>query len=292
MDLFSSNDTITVPESKNSNSTVTSVKKTATIRVNKYVDNRTELSRNKIGISDEKILGISKKNLVLDREVVELVTGSIKKRFDNAGFQLLDDDSALYELSGVVKELTYNVKVRDEIVIAIETTLKETATGRTVWSGIVVEKDERFAGVSGNSKSDIAQYLMLKLGVVTKKTYDAISATVISLRPDLFNVLPGTKPIAGVTVLFTPGADQPASGVVPVMSVMALPKTGMLVLSTKPARAKVYVGGVYFGLSPLRAEIEAGVHSVDVKLEGYKTTTEKVSVRKDDTTELELVLER
>jgi hypothetical protein len=45
-------------------------------------------------------------------------------------------------------------------------------------------------------------------------------------------------------------------------------------------------------MSPLRVEVEAKVHNVSVKLDGHKTTTEKVSVRKDETTELELVLER
>jgi hypothetical protein len=156
----------------------------------------------------------------------------------------------------------------------------------------VAEKDNRFAGVSGNNKADIAKYLMIKLGVVTKKSCDAISDALVSKHPDLFGVLPGTKPVAGVTVLFSPGADQAASNVIPVMSVMAPPKTGMLALSTKPARAKVYLGGVYFGLTPLRVEIEAGIHSLEVKLDGYKTASEKVSVRKDETTELELVLER
>ncbi len=290
-DLFSSSDMIAVPELKNPSSMVPTVKNAATLHVKSYVDTRAGMSLNKIGISSERIVGISGKELVLDREVTELVTKAMRKRFDDAGFQLVDNDSATYELNGVVKELTYNVKARDEISISIETTLKEITTGKTIWSGIVVEKDNRFAGISGNSKGDIAQYLQFKLGVVTKKTFDAISATLISMRPDLFNVFPGTKPISGVTVLFTPSADLPASSVVPVVSVMAPPKTGMLVLSTKPARAKVYLGGVYFGLSPLRVEIEAGVQSVDVKLDGYKSASEKVSVRKDDTTELELVLE-
>jgi hypothetical protein len=291
-DLFSSNNIISVPEIKSPGAKTPAAKNAVTIRVRKYVDSRAGLPLKNIGISTERIFGISGKDLVLNLEVAELVTRTIKKRFEDAGFQLTEDDGALYELTGVVKELTFNVKVRDDIAIEIETTLKEIATGKTVWSGIVEEKDDRFAGVSGNSKSDIAQFLMIKLGVVTKKTYDAISATLISLRPDLFNVLPGTKPIAGVTVLFTPGADQAASSVVPVMSVMSPPKTGMLLLTTNPARAKVYLEGVYFGLSPLRVEIETGIHKVDVKLDGYKTATEKVSVRKDDTTELELVLER
>ncbi len=290
-DLFASNDTIAVPEIKSPGANTPPIKNAATVRVKKYLDSRSGLPPNKIGVSTARIVGMSGSELVLDREVAELVTSAIRRRFDDAGFQFVEDNSALYELSGNVKELTYNVKARDEISISVETTLKEIATGKTVWSGVVVEQDSRFAGVSGNSKSDVARYLQYKLGVVSKKTCDAVSASLISVRPDLFNVLPGTKPIAGVTVLFTPSADQPASSVVPVTSVMAPPKTGMLLLTTKPARAKVYLEGVYFGLSPLRVEVEAGIHNVDVKLDGYKTAVEKVSVRKDDTTELELVLE-
>jgi hypothetical protein len=157
---------------------------------------------------------------------------------------------------------------------------------------VVVEKDNRFAGVSGNGKSDIANYLRHKLNVVTQKTYDAVSGSLMASRPDLFNLAPGTKPISGVTVLIAPGANQTASSVQPALAAMVPPKTGILVLSTKPSRAKVYLEGVYFGMTPLRSEVEVGIHNVSVKLDGYKPATEKVSVRKDDTTELELVLER
>jgi uncharacterized membrane protein len=66
---------------------------------------------------------------------------------------------------------------------------------------------------------------------------------------------------------------------------------GVLVVNTEPARAKVYLDGVYFGMSPLRAEATLGIHKVEVKLKGYKTASEKVSVRKGDSTELELTLE-
>jgi len=289
---FDSNDAISMPASKAQNPNTPAVKYAATIHATKYVDGRTGLAARNIGISTEIISGISGKELFLDREVADIATSAVRKRFEDAGFQFVDDTSALYELGGVIKELTYNVKARDEISISIETTLKEMSTGKVVWSGVVVEKDNRFAGVSGNSKSDIASYLQHKLGVVTKKTYDAISDNLMSAHPELFNLTPGTKPIAGVTVLFAPSASQPASSAVPVVSVMTPSKTGMLVLTTKPSRAKVYLEGVYFGMSPLRVEVEAQVHNVSVKLEGYKTATEKVSVRKDDTTELEMVLER
>lgn len=287
---FDSSDTISVPEIKNSNSSVPAVKYSVTIHGTKFVDRRTGIPPRNIGISTARVVGIWGRNLVLDREVSELVTNAIRKRFDDSSFQFVDDGSALYELTGVIKELTYDVKARDEIAISIESTLKEISTGKVIWSGVVVEKDSRFAGVGGNNKNDIAIFLQHKLGIVTKKTFDAISGSLMASRPDLFNIAPGTQPISGVTVLFTPGANQPAPSVIPVTSVIAPPKTGMLILSTKPSHAKVYLEGVYFGLSPLHAEVEVGIHSLDVKLDGYKTASEKISVRKDDTTEMELVL--
>lgn len=285
---FNSSDAISFSESKSPKAPA--AKFTATIHVAKYVDGRSGVLPKNIGISTEIITNISGKDLTLDREVAELVTSSVKKRFYEEGFQIIEDGNAMYELSGVVKEFTYNVKARDEVSYLIETTVKEVATGKTIWSGEVAEKDSRFAGVSGNSKSDIANYLLFKLNVVTKKTYEAISSNLMASRPDLFNLAPGTKPISGVTVLFSSGGGQAAS-TVPVVSTMSPPKTtGILVLRSKPSRAKVYLDDVYFGMTPLRVEVEAKVQNASVKLDGYKTATEKLSVRKDDTTELELIL--
>jgi hypothetical protein len=279
---FDSDNSIHVVEKANPNAP--KIKYAATIRIVGYVDGRNGMSAKFLGVTTERIAGLSGKEMLLSSDVTELVANSIRKRFDGAGFQLVDDANAMYELSGVVKELTYNVKARDEVNILLETTLKETATGKVVWSGLVAEKNERFAGVSGNSKDDIATYLRYELGIATQKTVDAISAMLMATRPDLFNLIPGTKVIAGVTVLQATGA----SSAVPAIA----ESNGTLVLGTKPTRSKVYLDGVYFGMSPLRAEVEVGIHEVSVKSDGYKTATEKVSVRKGDTTELELVLER
>lgn len=290
---FDVDNSIQIVESNKATSNVASVKHAVTIRLAGYVDGRHGMTPRQIGITTERVAGITGKELVLDRDVTELVLNSIRKRLDDAGFQVVDAGGALYELSGVVKELAYNVKSRDEIAIAIETTLKEEATGKVAWSGVVVEKPaSRFAGVSGNSKNDIANNLRYELGIVMHKTAEAISASLMASRPDLFNLTPGTKAIAGVMVLPAAGASQPASGVTPFVGSKAAAVNGTLVLTSKPSRAKVYVDGVYFGLSPLRAEIEVGIHEVSVKHDGYKTAAEKLSVRKGDATELELVLER
>lgn len=288
------------------------LKYAATLRVSKYLDQRKLDNPRLLGTSTQRIRGVDGGQLLLDQELANLVTSAIKKKFDAEGYQVLEGggaDKAIFEASGVIKELTLNVKYRDEITIGIETTLKDTRSGAVVWSGLVTEKNDRFAGVSGNSKEDVIDYLNQELRVVSGKTVEAIGASLMASQPELFNLTPGTKPIAGVTVYVAPALAKPAAApVAPVATVSALQAntvppagayvphasatSGLLLVNTSPARAKVYLDGVYYGMSPLRLEMEPGIHAISVKLEGYKMVTEKVSVRKGDNTEMELGLER
>lgn len=291
---------IHVSESEKPNPNAVKVKSLASVRIAGYTDGRSVGNPRKIGISEARVLGLSSRELILDRDVADVVADSLRKRLDDAGIQVLakDDASALFELSGVVKELQYDVKARDKILIKLETTLKEISTGKVVWAGEVEEKKDRFAGVSGNSKGDIADYLKQEVGVATGKTADAVNSVLMATRPELFNLTPGTKVIPGMKVLTPPGTAAPEQAVpAPALPVAAAAQpqvssaNGMLVVTTEPARAKVYVDGVYYGMSPLRAEAAPGVHKVEVRLKGYKTASEKVSLRKGDSTELELTLE-
>lgn len=280
----------------------------ATIRVTRYVDKRKIEDPRLLGTAFIPVRGIDGKQLLLDQEIANIVTGTVKKRFDTEGFQVLEGSSAseaLFEVTGVIKELTMDVKQRDEINIVIETALKDVATGKVVWSGLVMEKNDRFAGVSGNDKDDVVEYMNKELRVAVNKTVEAISSSLMASRPELFNLTAGTKPIPGVTVYTAPTAAKSAPAAPAVVTYGApevssqptyMPRasatSGLLLVNTNPARAKVYLDGVYFGLSPLRLEMEPGVHAISVKLEGYKMVTEKVSVRKGDNTEMELNLER
>ncbi|HEU0234101.1 MAG TPA: PEGA domain-containing protein [Gallionella sp.] len=286
------------------------LKYAATLRVNKYVDQRKVGNPHLLGTAELPVRGVDGKQLLLDQEIASIVTVAIKKRFDGEGYQVLEGGSAsnaLFEVSGVIKDLTLNVKNRDEINIAIETTLKEVATGKVVWSGLVMEKNDRFAGVSGNDKDDVIAYMNKELRIASNKTVEAISASLMASQPELFNLTAGTKPIPGVTVYVAPTAAKPAPAAPPAPGYGAQPgaaapppaymprasaTAGLLLVNTNPQRAKVYLDGVYYGLSPLRLEMEPGVHAISVKLEGYKMATEKVSVRKGDNTELELNLDR
>jgi len=278
------------------------LKNAVTLRISQYIDQRQVGNPRFLGQITNRVIGVSGNELILDQDIAVIATAAIKKRFDAEGFQVLeggDANNALFEVSGVIKELLLNVKNRDEIIISIETTLKDAATGKVAWSGLVTEKNDRFAGVTGNNKADVDAYLNKGLRVVSGKTVEAIGASLMAARPELFNLTPGTKAIKGVDVYVAPPAAPFNPATLPAIPAAAQADaspanatTGLLSVNTNPPRAKVYLDGVYFGLSPLRSEIESGVHDVVVSLNGYKTVTEKVSVRKGDNTELELSLER
>ncbi len=266
-----------------------------TVRISGYTDARQVDSPRRAGISTSRILGLVGKDIMLDRDVAEVVAESARKRLSDDGIQVLpvgDASPAQFQLSGVVKELAIDVKDRDYVRIAIESTLTEVANSKVIWSGVVVEKAERYAGVSGNSKKDVADYLRKELGIAMGKTSESFRSVLMATRPDLFNLTAGSSVLPGVTVYANPTTGG-ASGVVPAASVAESgAQTGTLAVSSVPTRAKVYVDGVYFGLTPLRAEIGVGVHEVSVRSDGYQAASEKVSVRKGDSTELEMKLKR
>ncbi|HEY0665651.1 MAG TPA: PEGA domain-containing protein [Gallionella sp.] len=292
---FTGGNFIPVADDKNAATSVTNngnVKYAATLRVNSYTDQRQVPNPRYIGRNSAGVAGLNGREMFLERDVTDVATAAIKQRFDAGNFQVLEGEEtskALFEVSGVIRELSLNVDNRDEISITIETTLTDAVSGKVVWSGLVTEKNNRFAGVSGNDKEDVAAYLKKGLRIVNDKTVAAISTALMASRPELFALTPGTKPIAGVGVLIAPPASPLAAQAAAQVS---NPATGLLSVQTNPSRAKVYLDGVYFGLTPLRSEIEPGVHDVVVKHQGYKTATEKVSVRKGDNTELELSLDQ
>ena len=67
---------------------------------------------------------------------------------------------------------------------------------------------------------------------------------------------------------------------------------GIFSVTTVPSKAKVYGDDVYYGTSPLKLELDPGVTVFHFKLDGYKTVTQKVSIRRGETTELEVKLEK
>lgn len=226
------------------------------------------------------------------QDVSGTVTAAMAKQLSASGFQTVVSGgkaaagSTDFEISGVIKEFSMNIAGRDEVSIVVETTLRDGRNSGILWSGVVTEKADRFAGVTGNTRSSITRYLSDALAKVSAKTRDAISESIMQTYPELFQQAASVRQSApGVTVLVAPPQQAPASQFV------GPGITGQLTIATTPSRARVYVADVYYGLSPLKLELEPGIYTLHVKLDGFKTATEKVSVRKRETTELELRLQ-
>ena len=267
-------------------------KRPIVLRVAKYADVRSAAPSRKIGDIKATVFDMFGTELAMD-DLSGTVTTAMENQFSASGFQTVTEGgqaaagSADFEVSGVIREFSMNIGGRDEVSIMVETTLRDARRGGILWSGAVAEKADRYAGVTGNTRSSITRYLSGALAKVSAKTRDAISASIMQAYPDRFvQAAPARDATPGVTVLVAPPGRMPAS------QAARLGMTGQLAITTIPARAKVYVADVYYGLSPLKLELEPGTYTIDFKLDVFKTATEKVSVRQGETTELEIRLEK
>jgi hypothetical protein len=102
--------------------------------------------------------------------------------------------------------------------------------------------------------------------------------------------LPGAAPLPSATV--KPAAAPPAPTKPSTILSDVLPGYGYFLVNTNPSRVKVYSDGIYYGLTPLKVMVPAGVMTFEFRFDGYKTATEKISVRNGETTELELKLKK
>ena len=272
-------------------SQIATPKQPIVLRVSEYADARPAAPSRKIGDIKATVLDIHGTELVIEN-LSGTVTAAMVNQLGASGFQTVTEGgkavvgSADFEISGVIREFSMNIGGRDEVSIVVETTLRDTRSGSVLWSGAVAEKADRYAGVTGNTRSSITRYLSGALAKVSAKTRDAIGETIVQAYPDSFGqAAPARDSTPGVTVLIAPpGHTSEYQAARPEM-------TGQLAVTTIPVRAKVYVADVYYGLSPLKFELEPGACTVNLKLDAFKTATEKVSVRKGETTELEIRLE-
>lgn len=181
-----------VPTVKKTNLNSSVLKDAITIRIAGLLDGRSNMSPKMIGTATQRVMGLSGKEILIDRDVTTLVANSIAERLGGEGYKLVEsaDAKALYELGGVIKNLTYDVKARDEVFISLEISLIEVATGNVIWSGVETQKDSRFAGVGGSSMKDINKYLQFELSALSTKIGAGIKTKLLELRPDLFVLNP------------------------------------------------------------------------------------------------------
>jgi hypothetical protein len=270
-------------------------KRPVVLSIAKYADARATPNSEKIGDISAAVNDMLGTELRL-QDIAGTVTGAVENQLRASGFQTIADTgkpaaNADFVISGAVKEFSMMIAGRDAVAIAVETTLRDAHSGSVLWSGVVTEMADRFAGVTGNSRNSITRYLSAALGKVSGKTRDALSEGIMQARPDLFfQAAPARQATPGVTVLIAP--PEPAQVLQAAQPGNTGMATGRLTLTTTPSRAKVYMADVYYGLTPLNLELEPGIYPLRFKLDGFQTATEKVSVRKGETTELETKLDK
>lgn len=227
-----------------------------------------------IGRIGTTVFDINWYELTLAKDPAALVTEAFAKELTASGYEVKGEGTADFVLTGELREFRLDIVSRDRIAVAFQAEIRERETGRVVWSGVVAEKEDRYAGVTGNSRASIARYINATLSKVVG------------------GVVAGAAPkIADTRTAYRPPAPAPEQAPAIERLKKAPEGTGRLVLSTSPGRAKVYIGGVYYGLTPLSLDLDPGIYEVTVKSKGYKDSGERVSVRRGEFTELEMELE-
>lgn len=219
-----------------------------------------------IGSIESTVADITGDKLTLSEDVTEIVERAYGKELALAGLNVVPvKEEAEYVVSGEVREFRLDIGKRDEIAIEVASTLKNAQTGGIIWSGVESERGDRFAGVMGNSRTTISNYIAASLQKVVRRSIASAGETLSSVKSE--------TPVEGATVPTVAGA-------------------GKIVITASPERSKVYLDGVYYGLTPITIDMPPGVYEVTIKNSGFKQSSERVSIRKDATTEMKAELEK
>ncbi len=262
--------------------------------VHTYEDGRSEAPSRRIGdIRDTFVSDMTGSHIVIDEGIATLVTTAMRKQLAVAGYHVLNGEQGgtppvAYVIQGRITRFSLDVLSRDKVEIEVQTRVTDPHTNEVIWAGTVQEKTEHFAGVIGDSRASLVDYLDDSLRHVTEKTVKAFTAALAQSLPDMF--LQAGVPTPGVSVQTAPrvhneGHVQPSPNI-PVKD------GGELSITTVPAGVQVYIGDVYYGMSPLSLKLAAGVYSVRLAVEGYRDVTQKVSVRPAETTRWRVAMQR
>jgi hypothetical protein len=217
-----------------------------------------------IGLVKATVSDIHSTELHLAKGVDELTNATVKSQLLRDGYQVVQRDQVYeYELGSLVREFALNVAGRDEISLQMDIVLKKKGSENVAWQARISESSDRFAGVMGNSRATLSTYLENGLSMWARQSS-------IQLRTGLELVMPPTAPLTAASI-----TDN----------------HGWIAITTSPERAKVYIDHIYFGQTPLRARLPAGVVALEIRRDGYQSFKEMVSVRSGETTQLESTLD-
>ena len=281
-----------------------------------FTDARPGAPGRKIGNIKATVTNMHGAELTLDQDVAALLGGAARSQLAADGFRLVNAaETADFKLSAATQAFSLNIAGTDQLTIIMEVTLREGKSGDVVWAGMVSEKADRYAGVSGNSRATIIEYLGDGVAAFSGKLSAVVRDSLARSYPQSMTVsqhkpvsaIPGVTTVQATAARETlPAAALPAAAPTPAGTATAVPKVvpapssapitvaiaGHLSVSSIPSRAKVYVEDVYYGMTPLKLELPIGVILMRFKLDGYKPASEKVAVRRGQTTELEIKFQK
>jgi ABC-type uncharacterized transport system auxiliary subunit len=288
------------------------------------VDLRPLQNPRRIGHIRATVSDMHSSELILDQSASVLLAGALRSQMLADGFSIAGPGQAAdFELATKVKLFELNIAGRDELSLVLEASLRDARSSEVIWSAIITEKSDRFAGVMGNSRETITRYLGTGFANLLQKLNAGVRGSLLLSYPTTISTsgaaalamtLPGVTTLKSAAV--REGAPAPS---VPVPKVPALAPVkpavivpveaggagvrpaellhpakgyGYFSVISMPTRVKVYSDDIYYGLTPLKVMVPAGVMVFEFRFDGYKTAREKVSVRVGETTELELKLSR
>ncbi|MBI5287317.1 MAG: PEGA domain-containing protein [Deltaproteobacteria bacterium] len=220
-----------------------------------------------IGEIRTQVVGLSGKEITWDGDIPNYMANTFKETFTQMGYRV-EPVSAGQDLilSGEVKEFWIVVDTRDSIRIKVGLKLIEAKGGKVIWKGEVIEASENFPGVMGSTKEGLGRYVSLSMAKLVRK-----------FLLDAHPIVEDRFYRESVIKEYLPKSEEGK-------------KSGLVSITTEPQGAKVYIGDVYYGKSPVELELPEGVHDVSVRLKGFKEVREKVGVRGGTTTPVEFEL--
>lgn len=259
-----------------------------TLAMAPWADARAGRPGRAIGVLEAPVFGVHDPRLVLAEDPAKLMADAVARRLEGAGLGLVAPSApADLRLEASLNALRMDVGARDARRIGVHARLFRAGDSQPVWAGELVDVDERFAGVIGNNRRDLEQYLGAGMGAVA----DQLAAQVLRQLQALPAAAP-MRPAAGAAVsapqpqLQQPQQPQPQPQPQPTAGGAA--GEGRIAIASAPPRVKVYVDDVYHGLTPLTVILPQGVHQLHFRREGCDAQREKVAVRAGATVELEL----
>ncbi|NOS35983.1 MAG: PEGA domain-containing protein [Deltaproteobacteria bacterium] len=249
-----------------------------TIFIAPYKDARETKSPRHMGTIASPVSDLHGNELILEKDVAALVTEAVQRELTDAGFNVTSwttgDGAHDWKgrlLKGKVKRFNLAIGPRDEIAIEIESSVVDLESGEVIWEKSIAVEDDRYAGVMGNSRRSIGLYISNTLSRVLRQTVTELASNLPA---------PAPQPATAHDTVEVQKED-----------VVQRLKKGRLVITSEPPRAKVYIGDIYYGLTPIEIEIEPGILNVTLRHKDYQTIQERVSVRPEDVTEMEVELE-